>query len=851
MGLRATTLALALGNVLSLTAAEAPDALIGQVQPLLRQHCFKCHGEGEKLKAGLRLTSRAALLKGGDSGPAVNLAEPAKSQLLAMISYRDDRHQMPPSGKLPQGQIEILTRWVMAGAPWPEGDQPPAPAPTTRTTGGKVTAESRQYWAYQPLRRPPIPPVRNSAWVRTPVDAFILSKLEAAGLAPAPAAAKLALIRRVTYDLTGLPPSPEEVDAFVNDANPAAYEKVVDRLLLSPHYGEKWGRHWLDLVRYAETNGYERDGPKPFAWRYRDYVIKSFNTDKPFDRFLREQLAGDELARQWEPSSERTDAELADAVIATGYLRLGVWDDEPADPLQARYEEYDDIVATTAQVFLAMTVNCARCHDHKIDPITQADYYKLVAFFRDVPRYSNSRNVSSGSNLTDISPRALRAQYEAALKARERRTAEVAREMERIEDAAIKKMPAEDQRAAEGIDRPQVVAKLGKFFTPEQSAAYAKLKAEREALGKVPAPPQRELALSVNRCEVNPPQQHVLIRGNAHAPGAPVQPGYPEVLGVPAPVLTPAGPGAQSSGRRTVLADWMSSPAHSLTPRVWANRLWQFHFGRGIVASANDFGKFGTLPTHPELLDWLASELVQPTWRVGPQDRDAAAWRAKRMHRLLLLSSVYRMSAQADAAALARDASNQWLSRFPMRRLTAEELRDSLLMVSGRLNLKAGGPSIHPPIPREVLAGQSVPGQGWPTTTGTEADRRSVYVHVKRSLLVPILSQHDMADTDSSCAVRYTTVVPTQSLGMLNGTFANEMARAMAERLQREHPGEIARQVRRAIRLTTGRDPTPGEVSKDLAFLEMATGRPGASALEALRQYCLLTLNTNEFVYLE
>ncbi len=834
-------------------ASAANTALIKQVQPVLKQHCFKCHGEGEKLKGGLRLNSRAGLAKGGDTGPVVNAADPDKSLLLAMLSYKDDRHQMPPDAKLPAAQIALLTAWVKAGAPWIDsaGHTEPAPA---QHAGGKVTPESRQYWAYQPVRRAPLPQVKNTAWIRTPVDAFVLAKLDAAGLAPAPAADRLTLIRRVSYDLTGLPPTPEAVDAFLNDKATDAYEKLVDRLLATSQYGEKWGRHWLDLVRYAETNGYERDGAKPFAWRFRDYAIKSFNTDKPFDEFIREQIAGDEMARRWEAQGAaggKSAEAMADAIIATGYFRLGVWDDEPADRLQARYDEYDDMVATTSQVFLGMTMNCARCHDHKIDPIPQADYYKLVAFFRDVRSYSNDRNVASSSNLSDISPPSVRARYEVELKARETRLAEVVKAMEKIEDAAIKKMPAEDQRAAEGVDRPQVVGKLGKFFTPEQGAAYARLKGERDALKKRPEPPNREMALSVNACDARPPQQHVLIRGNPHVDGAKVEPGFPEVLGVPAPVIAPAAPNARSSGRRSVLADWIASKENPLTARVFVNRLWQFHFGRGIVASANDFGKFGVLPSHPELLDWLASEFIAPTWNVNAGDSAAAAWKIKRMHQLILFSNAYRMSSQPSASAQAKDPGNQWFWRFPMRRLTAEELRDSLLVVSGRLNLKQGGPSIYPPIPKEVLAGQSVPGQGWPTTTGEEANRRSVYVHIKRSLLVPIMSQHDMADTDSSCAVRYTTVVPTQSLGMLNGAFANEQARAFAERLQRDAPGDLVAQVRRAIRLTTGRQPNVDEVSKDIGFIKEAQSQAKLSEFDALRHYCLMALNANEFVYLD
>ncbi len=860
-----------------------------EVRPILEKSCFKCHGEG-KIRGGLRLSSRAGVLKGGDSGPVVSLDKPEASRLVKAINYQGDL-EMPPTGKLPQKDIDTLTRWVKAGLPWTPGEVPVKPGHAEK--GGKVTPESRMYWAYQPLRRPAVPqgsasPPTADPWVRNPIDAFILAKLRARGLAPNPPADRAALVRRAYYDLLGLPPTPEEVDAFVNDSSPDAYERLLDKLLASPHYGEKWGRHWLDLVRFAETNGYERDGPKPFAWRYRDYVIKSFNQDKPFDRFIREQIAGDELAAAigYRPSALGQKTEhpqptpagpqpIADLIIATGYYRLGLWDDEPVDPKQSRYDELDDIVATTSQVFLGMTMNCARCHDHKIDPIPQRDYYQMLAFFQDIEHYSKTREVRSPFNLTDITPPEKRSSYEGELKEREARLEELARQMTVIEEEAIKKMPTEDQRAAEGLDRPQVVQKVPMFLDEPKKAEYAKLKKEAEELKRKPTPSQ-ELALSVNRCLVHPPQTHVLIRGNPHAPGAKVEPAFPEVLGASPPIIPVPSKEARSSGRRTVLADWIASKDNPLTARVLANRLWQHHFGRGIVASANDFGKFGTPPTHPELLDWLARELVDPTWTAGQESQvrtpesgvkkrldpgtpdsrlqtppDSSAWTLKRMHKLIMLSNTYRMSSRANDAGLKADAPNTLFWRFQMRRLTAEEVRDSVLAVSGKLNPKMGGPGIYPPIPKEVLAGQSRPGEGWGKSPPEEASRRSVYIHIKRSLLVPILSQHDAADTDLSCPVRYTTTVPTQSLGMLNSEFATEQAAAMAQRLQKEAPGNLDAQVRRAIRLTTGRQPAAAEVERDIEFINDVRAKAQLSDAAALKQYCLMALNANEFVYLD
>ena len=370
-------------------AAPASDAATPQkffeeqVRPLLQENCLKCHGGGEKLKGNLRLTTREGVLKGGDDGPVVSLDNPDKSLLLSAINYGGEI-KMPPSAKLPPDKIEILTQWVKGGVPWTPGLNlaPNAVAqPSVGRPDPPTPEEARKnFWSFQPVKRPPVPAVKDKSWVRNPLDAFVLSKLEEKGLKPAAPASKISMLRRATYDLTGLPPSPAEATAFLADTSANAYEKVVDRLLESPHYGEKWGRHWLDLVRYGESNSYERDNPKPNVWRFRDYVIRSFNDDKPYDQFVKEQLAGDEM-----PDASHS----YDPIIATGYYRLGIWDDEPNDRLQAQFDNFDDIVTTTGQVFLGLTIDCARCHNHKIDPILQTDYYRLLAFFRNIKPYHN------------------------------------------------------------------------------------------------------------------------------------------------------------------------------------------------------------------------------------------------------------------------------------------------------------------------------------------------------------------------------------------------------------------------------------------------------------------------------
>ena len=800
-------------------SAPLPDGFVErEIVPILKQQCGKCHLDG-KSKGGLSLSNQQALDEGGDSGPVIDNKNPRNGILAKVLRY-DGEMKMPPTGKLPPQQLEKLMQWIDAGAPLPSGTKP---APTTQKPG---PLDDKSYWAYQKVKSVSVPPVVDKVWVRNPVDAFVLARLEKAGLKPNPEADRRALLRRLSYDLTGLSPTPEEFDAFISDTSADAYEKQVDRLLASPRYGERWGRHWLDVIRYAETNGYERDGPKPNVWQFRDYVIRSFNHDKPFNQFVREQIAGDEFA----PNDP-------DAIIATAFYRLGVWDDEPADPLQARFDEFDDIVATTSQSLLGMTMNCARCHDHKIDPIPQADYYRLLAFFRDIPRYSNDRNVMSATSQRDITPVEKRRVYEAELKDRQYAISKLKAETVALENTIIKRMTAEDQRASEGLDRPLVLKKLKEFQKPEEGKALRKLAEQVRELERKPTPSQ-VFSLAINQCQPRPEPTNLMVRGNPHSPGPVVEPGFPKALGGTTPNIPLADPKATSAGRRRFLAEWLVSPENPLTARVWVNRIWQHHFGRGIVASSNDFGKYGTPPTHPELLDWLAGELVRQQWRAKP------------MHRLLLTSSVYRMSSAGRKDALAADPANHLFWRQPMRRLAAEEVRDSFLQVSGQLNEQMGGESIYPPIPRDVLAGQSVPGSGWNTSSPDQANRRSVYVHLKRSLQVPILGQFDQADTDTSCPVRYTTTVPAQALGLLNGAFSNDQAAHLARRLEKERPSDPRAQAERAIRLTTGRTPSSTELDADVAYLKSVMAS-GASPSEALRQYCLLALNTSEFIYLD
>lgn len=716
-----------------------------QIAPLLESRCLKCHGGGEKIKGGLLLTSRSSLLEGGQSGVAVNLESPEDSLLLQMVRWTDEHHQMPPDGRLPSDQLSLIEEWVGRGVPWGDVDLAPIREREAETEGGGSVGG----WSYRPVKRPLVPAVTALGWVKNPIDAFILHRLEEAQLAPNPPASPDRLVRRVTYGVTGLPPTPESVDAFVAEPSDEAWEELVERLLASPHYGETWGRHWLDVVRYAETHGFERDADKPEIWRYRDWVIDAFNTDMPYDRFVRDQLAGDEIGEVTQ-----------DSLVATGYSRLMQWDDEPGGgAVQGKYDTLSDLVDTTGEAFMGMTLGCARCHDHKGDPIPQKDYYRFMALFHGVSE------VTKEGNLLD--------------------------------------WPVPGAVADEEGNLPtiklNVVSEKGP--TPEPMAVF--------------------------------------IRGNPHLPGEVVEPGYPESLD-PAPfAAADLGEAPSSSGRRRALAEWLISTDHPRTARVMVNRIWQHHFGRGIVATSNDFGVFGSGPTHPDLLDWLAAEFMDQGWSV------------KAMHRLILECNTYRMASTGQTAGIEADPENRLFWRVQMRRLRAEEMRDAMLVMTGQLNTEMGGPSFFSFMPESVLATSSKPHEVWGKSSQEQRNRRSVYIKVKRSLATPLLAIFDMADTDESCPERFTTTLPTQALTMLNGESVRSYAEAFARHLEETSGPDPKRCVKNGLRLALGRQVTETEVSEYAAFIASVQREESLSAQEALSDFCLLVLNLNEFAYLD
>ena len=782
--------------VLAVAAADAESAA-----KLLEARCTECHNR-KKFEGGLDLTTRAGLLRGGETGPSVIAGQPEKSLLYQQVAHQKKPFMPHKREKLGPDDLRAIAEWIKAGVPYDR--ELKAPEKTEKRVFA-ITETDRQHWAFQPLKAPGVPPGEGN-----PIDRFLLAKLKPAGLSFAAPASREVLLRRVTLDLTGLPPTPAETDAFVNDAAADAWEKVVERLLASPHYGERWGRHWLDLARYAETDGFEHDAVRPHSWRYRDYVIQSLNADKPYDRFLKEQVAGDEL---W-PGDP-------DAHVATGFNLLGPDMVDSSDQVQRRMNTLSDMTDISAAVFLGLTLACARCHDHKFEPLAQKDYYKLMAFFTP----------AAFKRDTPVPSPAERAAYEAEMKAYNeipqlRELARIERPVrEKLREKKLEKLNDEmrlavrtppEQRTVEQSNLALETEPMLEIAEKEMAAAVAPEDRERrKALlaeaKKLPKPPQLPMAMTL--ADGKPAKTHVLHRGEYSMPGDEVQAGFPEVLGA-----------SPSGSRRAALAEWLTSPSNPLTARVMANRIWQHHFGRGIVPTPSEFGPRGQAPTHPELLDWLAAEFI------------ARGWSLKAMHRLILSSAAYRQSSLSPESA-AKDPENRLYGRMNRLRLEGEVIRDSLLAISGKLNPQRGGPGGFPPVPSDVLKGS----RGW-TVSADPRDhvRRSVYIFSRRNLRFPFLEVFDAPDSNLSCPERGRSTTAPQSLTLLNADEVVAAAKATAERLTAA-AGTLDERIGLAYRVVLGRRPTERERAVAREFL----------AKSPLTEFCRGLFNLNAFVYAE
>jgi mono/diheme cytochrome c family protein len=850
------------GSAAAEKSAPAPPTFESHIRPLFKIYCFDCHGEGEKLRGGLDLRLRRLTVQGGDSGAAIAPGKPADSLLYQRV--RDG--EMPPSKKkLNAAEIEMIEQWITAGA------RVERPEPQSLAKGMHIAPEDRAYWAFQPVRSPPIPAVRTSERVRNSIDAFLLARLQERGLTFAPEADRRTQIRRATFDLHGLPPTPQEVDAFLKDTAPGAFERLIDRLLASPRYGERWGRHWLDVAGYADSEGYtQEDKVRPYAYKYRDYVIRSLNEDKPFDQFICEQIAGDELVRP--PYRDLSPGDL-DKLIATGFLCTAPDGTGSAGVEQttARNQVVSDTIKIVSTSLLGLTVGCAQCHNHKYDPIPQTDYYQMRATFE--PAYDVKKWRPPAARLislyTDADRRqAAQIEAEAAKIDQERHK----KQQQHIEATFLKqlaKVPEPMREKARGArstppakrsaeqqqllrEYPNLNVDAGSLYLYDAAAA-AELKTLADKTAAVRAKkPAEDFVRALTEIAGQLPTTHVFHRGDPEQPRQTVAPGGLTILdGLPLPASKE--PGLATSGRRLAFARWLTDPRHPLTARVLTNRVWMHHFGRGIVGTPGDFGKLGERPTHPELLDWLAHQFIQRGWRL------------KEMHRLIMTSSAYRQSSEREESAARLDPDNRLLARMSVRRLEAEVIRDGILAISGNLCLRMFGP----PVPvRENDVGQVVIGKGMKdlargTTVAAslpegEVHRRSIYVQVRRSLPLGILEAFDAATTEPNCERRNSSTVTPQALLLMNNDYLLEQSAVFADRLLREAGNDPKAQVIHAWRLAYAAEPTADEVSDALAFLAGQAERHRAAApktndpmRQALASFCQALLSSNRFLYVD
>lgn len=788
--------------VLPLVAAQSPDVesfFETKIRPVLAAECFKCHGD-KKTSHGLRVDSRDALLRGGDSGPALALGEPDRSLLVQALRHSHESVKMPPGKRLPDDVVADFAAWIRRGAPWPRG---PLPGFATQT-----------HWAFTPVR-PVTPPEDPTGWAESPIDRFIQDSLRRQGLKPVAPASRRALLRRVTFDLIGLPPTPEEMAEFLADPAPDAYPRAVERLLASPHYGERWGRHWLDVARYADTAGDNADYPVPELRLYRDYVIDAFNADKPYDHFVEEQLAGDLLAR------DHPREGYAERVVATGFLALSRR--YATAPYELWHLTLEDAIDTTGRAFLGLTLRCARCHDHKFDPVTKEDYYALYGIFASTqfPWAGGEEFASMKRPREHFVPLATPPEANARLANHRQELARLDHEIRCLE--------------SEHADLQ------GRDLLGQREEREARLRWLKEQLNRL----RTELA---NRRKTNLPgslpgayalqdgtaqDAYVHVRGDVNQRGPIVPRGVPAFLGGRAGKV-PDG----ESGRRQ-LASWLTRSENPLTARVMVNRIWQHHFGKGLVTTPSNFGLRGEPPSHRELLDWLAARFI------------ASGWSVKAMHRLILLSKTYQLSSDHDEANAARDPGNRWYWRQDRRRLDAEAIRDALLTVSGRLDRRRPGPHPFPPIEK----------WGWtqhaPFKEVYPSNHRSIYLMTQRFQRHPFLALFDGPDTNTTTDQRTTSTVPQQALFLTNSPFVQEQATAFAERILASCD-DPRRRIDLAQQLAWSRPADEHELARAQRYLEEYPRLPAGDKRDgpspkrqAWISYARILFGANEFVFVD
>lgn len=858
----------ALVGGLAVTVGRSEDITFEQhIRPILKANCFHCHGEADELKGKLDVRLARLILKGGETGPAIASGKPMESLLLAKVK----------SGEMPEGekklrpeQIELIEKWIAGGAKLLR-PEPEDPAQLV------FTEEERNFWSFQPVVRPPVPNnPTGSENNHTAVDLFLLQKLSENSLTLSAEAPKVTLIRRATFDLTGLPPTPEEISAFTSDSSPDAYERLLDKLLASPRYGERWGRHWLDAAGYADSDGYtDKDPARPWSYHYRDYVIHAFAADKPYDQFITEQLAGDELAGPLSPNLTPQQIEL---LSATGFLRTAP--DGTAGGIEAKLAG-NAVVSETLKVvstsLLGLTVGCAQCHNHRYDPVPQADYYRLRAIFEPALNVQAWRAPPQRlvSLYTDADRAAAAAIEEEAKKQEQAIEARVKELMQKVFEKELAKVPEEKREAVKAaVDKPE------KERTPEQvallkeypsvitrgaldlydPAGFKEVQGKREEVKKFRATKPPEAFLSIlNEVPGQVPETHLFHRGDPDQPKQITPPGELAILQSFISAEIPANnPALPTTGRRLAYAKHLTGGQHPLTSRVFVNRVWMLHFGRGIVATPGDFGFLGERPTHPQLLDWLASELP------------ATGWQVKKLHRLLMTSAAYRQSSRHVPAADAVDPDNRLLARMNVRRLEAEAVRDSILAAGDQLNLRQFGPAV--PVMEdedgqvvvgiENLNGENRPGPVLPMQG--EDLRRSIYVQVRRSRPLAVLDMFDLPALDPNCTARTPSTVAPQSLLLMNSEFVLGGSESLASRLSREAGVDSEAKIRLAWQLVYGRAPTAQETAAAQQFIAEQIVRLTQSAQAitdpklkpnpeavAWTTLCQALLSSNEFLYVD